>query len=208
MDVEGRGEEYKGEIKNLKKMGRSSVRERLILHQSTFIHRSRTKERARNAGRGRGRKLTTNQNAVTLNSGQIVSSPFVGGKYRANDRQCFFFLRLTLFKETDAGDIFAREGKLKARRFKKVETIQFHRCANDRHCANNGGDAAPLLDDDKGIRGGERRTRSTKILIIMLMSRYIYIYIKLGRERHEWRYSSRGGRAEREREREKEREKE
>lgn len=67
--AKGRSEEYKGEIKSLKKMGDRAVRERLILHQSTFIPR-----RGGASGKMRGRKLTMNQEAVTLNSGQAVFS--------------------------------------------------------------------------------------------------------------------------------------
>lgn len=61
----------------------------------------------------------------------------------------------------------------------KVEMIQFHRYANDRHCANNGGDAVPL-DDDKGNYEGKRNESHENI------NNYVnvVIYIRLGRERH------------------------
>lgn len=57
--------------------------------------------------------------------------------------------------------------------------IQFHRYANDRHCANNGGDAVPL-DDDKGNHEGKRNESHENI------NNYVnvVIYIRLGRERH------------------------
>lgn len=115
VDVEGRSEEYKGEIKNLKKMGRDCSRE--INFASIDFYPARAKKRARNAEE---KELTTNQNDVTLNSRQIIFS-ICRRKYRANDRQ-FFLFPFILFKETDSEDILP-EKELEVGRFKKVEMI-------------------------------------------------------------------------------------
>lgn len=72
---------------------------------------------------------------------------------QATDDVSFFPIRLPLKKPIPR--IFLPEKQLEMVRFEKVEMIQFHRYTNDRHCANNSGDAAPL-DDDKGNREGRR----------------------------------------------------
>lgn len=143
----------------------------------------------------RAKKLTTNQIVVALNSAQVAFSTC----QERVDRQCLFFpVWLSLKKPIPR--IFLPEKQLEVGRFKKVGMIQFHCYANDRHCANNSGDAA-LLDDDKGSRGGERNESHENI------NNYVNVAIYKTRPRDTSGDGLRGGQ-QREREREGERESE